>query len=136
MADYIEKFQTQEGDLPVSYNALAHKPITRIESLDEANLANLRDLESGLYILYGYFHPFPGSPETLTYDNALASVAWLDAGSHVLVFTPLNFNFYCEEILVDDSNERGFTYSRVVAGLVDIINSVNGLDERVTALEG
>lgn len=120
MAEYIDHIRTEEGDKPVNYNALANKPITRIESLDEANLKNLRELESGLYILYGYFNPFPGSPEAITYDNALVAVAQLDAGSHVLVFNPLNFKFFCEEILVDSSNERGFTYTRETVSLLDL----------------
>lgn len=120
MAEYIDLIRTEEGDKPVNYNALVNKPITRIESLDEANLANLRDLDSGLYILYGYFNPFPGSPEAITYDNALVAVAKLTAGSHVLVFTPLNFKFYCEEILVDDTNDRGFTYTRETVNLLDL----------------
>ena len=29
--------------------------ITRVESLDAENLIQLRDLETGLYVLYGYF---------------------------------------------------------------------------------
>lgn len=120
MAEYIELLRTEDGDLPVNYGSLANKPITRVESLDEDNLATLRDLDSGLYILYGYFKPFPGSPEAITYDNALVAVAKLDAGSHVLVITPLNFKFFCEEILVDESNERGFTYTRETVNLLDL----------------
>lgn len=116
----IGRIRTDKGDLPVNYTALANKPITRVESLDEDNLATLRDLDSGLYILYGYFRPFPGSPDTITYDNALVSVAKLDEGSHVLVFTPLNFRFFCEEVLVDADNARGYTYTRETVSLLDL----------------
>ena len=126
MAEYIDLIRTEEGDKPVNYNALVNKPISRIESLDEANLATLRDLDSGLYILYGYFRPFPGSPDTITYDNALVSVAKLDEGSHVLVFTPLNFRFFCEEVLVDDTNDRGFTYTRETVSLLDLNSLLKG----------
>ena len=99
-------------------------PIKRIESLDEENLVNLRDLESGIYILYGYFKPFPGSDSTLIIDDGYYMVARVAAGSHLLSISPLNFRMTCHEILVDDTNEKGFTYTNTRINLLDIHNAV------------
>lgn len=97
--------------------------IRRIESLDTENpenLVQLRDLESGVYILYGYFSPFRDSHSTLIIDNKLVSVAHLAAGSHLFVFTPLNAKVDFLEILVDETQEGGHTFSRRVIELLEL----------------
>lgn len=129
---------TYDGSKPVTINiptggeSSGSGPIQYIESLDESNLANLRDLETGTYVLYGYFYPFAGAADTLTCDNTLVSVAHLSAGSHVLVFNPLNCKVNFVEILVDESAEGGHTYS------VDLIDmrDLNALIAMVGELEG
>lgn len=93
----------------------ADSGIRRIESLKTESAENrvqLRDLETGTYVLYGYFSPFPNSNTTIIIDNKLVQVAHLDAGSHLFVFTPLNAKVDFLEILVDDTNEKGFTYNK------------------------
>lgn len=127
-----------DGSMPVTINIPTggegggSGPIQYIESLDESNLANLRDLETGTYVLYGYFYPFAGAADTLTCDNTLVSVAHLSAGSHVLVFNPLNCKVNFVEILVDESAEGGHTYT------VDLIDmrDLNTLIAMVGDLEG
>lgn len=97
--------------------------IRRIESLDTENpenLVQLRDLESGVYILYGYFSPFRDSHSTLIVDNKLVSVAHLDEGSHLFVFTPLNAKVDFIEILVDETQEAGHTFSRKVIEFLEL----------------
>ena len=77
------------GELAEVVNGLSERTTTvqRIESLDENNLVNLRDLESGSYVLYGYFTPYSGAPESFTIDNCFAAVVHLNAGSHVMVYS-------------------------------------------------
>ena len=107
----------------------SHYPIKRIESLDTEhieNLVNLRDLESGIYILYGYFKPFPGSDSTLIIDDGFYMVTRVDEGSHLLSISPLNFRMTCHEILVDDTNEKGFTYTNTRINLLDVHKAVSG----------
>ena len=121
---------TYDGSTPVTIDIpTGSGPIQYIESLDENNLANLRDLATGTYVLYGYFYPYPGAADTLTCDNTLVSVAHLSAGSHVLVFNPLNCKVNFVEILVDETAESGFTYS------VDLIDmrDLNALIEKVNS---
>lgn len=102
-------------------------PIKRIESLDTENVENLvklRELESGIYILYGYFKPFPGSDSTLIIDDGFYMVTRVDEGSHLLSISPLNFRMTCHEILVDETNEKGFTYTNTRINLLDIVKEV------------
>ena len=106
-------------------------PIKYVESLDENNLVNLRDLESDLYMLYGYFKPFPGSDSTLIIDRGFYMVARVDEGSHLLSISPLNFRMTCHEILVDDTNEKGFTYTNTRISLLDLHNSVKELESKL-----
>lgn len=91
--------------------------ILRIESMDDSNLVNLRDLDSGTYILYGYFTPYSGSPDSITIDNCIAAVVHLNAGSHIMVYNPRNFKIECYEIL---ENDGSFTYTRDVISLLDL----------------
>ena len=94
--------------------------IKRIESLDKENMVNLRDIETGIYILYGYFKPFPDSDSTLIIDQGYYMVTRVDEGSHLLSISPLNFRMTCHEILVDDTAEKGFTYSNTRINLLDV----------------
>lgn len=100
--------------------------IQRIESLDGENLRNLRDLDSGTYILYGYFNPYNGAPESYTIDNCFAAVVHLNAGSHVMVYNPRNFKIECYEVL---ENEGSFTYTKDVVSMLDLsqLISVDGI---------
>lgn len=132
MADYIQKIRTTDGDKQIDYGALANKPLQYITSLDEANLVNLRDLATGSYVLYGYFRPFAGSPNTLTIDTQLVNVVRKSAGSHVLIFSTLNSIVNFLEILVDSSNSYGFTYTRTDIKMLDL----HGLIAKVGDLSG
>ena len=105
--------------------------IQRIESLDETNLVNLRDLESGSYVLYGYFTPYSGAPETFTIDNCFSAVVHLNAGSHVMVYNPRNFKLECYEVLEDETAPDGFTYTREIVSMMEL----TGLVERIEGLE-
>ena len=92
--------------------------IQRIESLDDSNLVNLRDLDSGTYILYGYFNPYSGSPDSITIDSCIAAVVHLNAGSHIMVYNPRNFKIECYEIL--GNADEGYSYTRDVISLLDL----------------
>lgn len=101
----------------------ADTSIRRIESLKgeiEEERVQLRDLESGTYVLYGYFSPFRNSHTTITIDNKLVHVAHLDAGSHLFVLNPLNAKVDFLEILVDETTESGFTFNKKTIELLEL----------------
>lgn len=108
--------------------------IPTIESLDTSspdNLVQIRDLETGVYMLYGYFSPFRNSDVTMTFDNALVSISRKTAGTHLMCLTALNCKVNFLEILVDESAPGGHTYTRTDINLLDL----HALIGRVEALE-
>ena len=101
--------------------------IKRVESLDTTTpggLVNLRDLETGLYVLYGYFSPYANSDMSMTFDNTMVVVSRKNAGSHFLVFTGLNSKVNFLEILVDESQPGGHTYTRTDLVMLDMHNLI------------
>ena len=110
------------------YDAMELK---RIESLDTENMKYLRDIESGYYILHGYFQPFPNSNHTVILDTMCVSVARQNDGSHLMALSPLNFKIRCYEILVDDTAEGGFVFN---SWRIDLLN-LEPLPQKVADLE-
>lgn len=106
--------------------------IKRIKSnIDGEPLVNMRDIDSGTYLLYGYFSPYENSDISISADNSLVSVIWKNAGSHLICLDPLNAKIVFFEILVDENEEKGFTYTRTIIPLLDLY----GLIDRVALLE-
>ena len=83
---------------------------------------NLRDLESGTYIIYGCFEPYPNSNISMSADNSMVSVVKKDAGTHAICLDPLNAKIVFFEILVDDTTEKGYTFTRTIIPLLDVYN--------------
>lgn len=111
----------------------AYSGIQRVESyVNDKPMVNLRDLESGVYMLYGYFSPYQDSDSTIAVDNELVHVARLDAGSHIMSISPLNAKIGFVEILVDDAGYHGHTFTRQSFDML----AINGLLDRVAAMEG
>ena len=117
------------------YDAMELK---RIESLDTDNMKYMRDIESGYYIMHGYFQPFPNSESTVILDTMCVSVARRNDGSHLMAFSPLNFKIFMYEVLVDDTAEDGFVFNSWQVKLWDIEplpNKVAALETQVGAVE-
>ena len=110
------------------WNALG---IRRIESLDTENMLCMRDIESGYYLMHGYFEPYPNSNTTVVLDTMCVSVVRADEGSQLMAFSPLNFKIRCYEILVDDTTEDGFVFNSWRINLLDL----EPLPQRVADLE-
>ncbi len=110
------------------WNALG---IRRLESLDTDNMVSMRDIESGYYLMHGYFEPYPNSDTTVILDTMCVSVVRIDEGSHLMAFSPLNFKIRCYEILVDDTVEDGFVFN---SWRIDLLN-LEPLPAKVGTLE-
>ena len=113
LLDAITEGGTENVDSPIKY----------VESTDEDNLLNLRDFESGTYVLYGKFHPFSGSTASITFGNALlVNIITKTTGTHVQVFYPVNNCVQFLEI-TDDSYERTNVYlNDMLAGIGTLSN--------------
>ena len=105
--------------------------IRRLESLDTENKMYMRDIESGYYLMHGYFEPYPNSHTTVILDTMCVSVVRVEEGSHLMAFSPLNFKIRCYEILVDDTSEDGFVFNSWVINLLEL----EPLPDKVATLE-
>lgn len=109
----------------------AHTGIIRVESaINDKPQVNLRDLESGTYYLYGYFSPYENSHSSIVCED-LVHVAHRSAGSHLMCMSALNAKITFIEILVDENEADGFTFTRQSFDML----AINGLLARVEALE-
>lgn len=107
-------------------NPIESSGITRIESTDQTNLTNLRDLTSGTYILKGYFRPYAGASNILTFaSDLLVNVVTKTAGTSVQVFYPVNNLVQFLEIT--DS-----TYTRTDIKLNEMLEHIGTLNNLTT----
>ncbi len=71
----------------ITYLLNMRLPVNYIESLDSENMVNLRDLDSGTYILKGKFRPFDGSTYIYTFSSGmLLSIVKQETTSYVQIF--------------------------------------------------
>lgn len=134
MPEFIDLIETEQGNLPINYNALANKPIAYIECNDSANPGIIRDYASGMYIFYGKFRPFTGSTTGLTFsDRVLVNIVRKSAGSHVQIFYPVNNVVQFLAIMADSNAAGGHTFQRTDVKLNDLqallgtVGSLSGL---------
>lgn len=136
----LSALETPADDLVTAINAAAQTGgggecnIPRIES-DSSNYVYLKDLASGVYILYGYFRPYNGASSRLTFDNILVSVAADDTESHILALTTINSKVDFITIKVDSTQTSGYAYTRTNISLMDLyglLGKVGDLSELTT----
>lgn len=83
--------------------------VTRIENTDSENKIPLRSLESGMYILYGYFTAFEGSTAAFTFSaDMIAAVLKQSSISYVQVFYPKGNAIQYLEISDEDYSRQDF----------------------------
>lgn len=80
--------------------------IQKIESLDKTNKVSIRSLNSGSYVLCGYFVPYEGATSTMVFSSdLLVNIVKGTTESHAQVFYPYNNQVQCIKI-TDTSHER------------------------------
>lgn len=125
--------------------------ITYLESLDITNLVNLRDLESGTYVLYGRFRPHAGASATMSFSSRLlVNVIKQTSKSSVQVFYPVNncvqfltitdseyerTNVYLNDLLADvatigDANNLNTTSTNLVDAINELLTTIGGLQPK------
>lgn len=81
-------------------------PVLFLQNLDKDNKIPLRNLESGTYVLYGYFTTYEGASDSCTFSsNQLVSIRRTSSNSTVQIFWPPN-NTIQYLYIKDDSVER------------------------------
>lgn len=129
--DAFDQLRQEVNGLSIAasdYNKIANQPIKNVLS-DSTNRVALCDLESGVYRLSGSFTPFIGSNRYIwfTHDQ-LVNVVKKDAGSHVQIFYPIDNTVQFAAIMVDDSEEGGYTYETTNVKLNELKAAVESMN--------
>lgn len=113
--------------------ALASQPIKYLESLDRNNCLNLYDLESGMYVLYGYFLVYPNATKRYTFSKMLfVAVSHGSISTCVQVLYPAYNTIQYLNIWKDENSETGYDFERKDAELYyaeDTRNKSTAIDE-------
>jgi hypothetical protein len=105
------------------YDSLENQPIKRIISMNDEKPIILRNLESGAYLLHGWFKPYDGSTETMAAQTPIiAVVATTSDTSYIQLFFPYNNMVQYFEITDNSYKDSSISF--------------NDLLSRIEALEG
>lgn len=86
----IRGFQTEDGVKRIDYDFIENKPVQRVAGDASGNVI-LRQLNSGAYVLSGYFRPFAGSKQIAMFDGEMiAAVNRQTDKSFVQLLSPAN----------------------------------------------
>lgn len=95
---------------PTEFPNIPAQAIQRIESTDRTNALSIRSIDSGTYVLYGYFKPYDDATSTMAFSsNVLVNILKGATESHVQVFYPYN-NAVQYLKITDGAYERKDTY--------------------------
>lgn len=102
--------------------------VTYIESLDLANPAVLRELDSGSYVLYGKFKAYSGDNTIIVFESKLnANIVKSTDCSSIMIFNPVNSKVECLTIYDD-------RYERTDVALQDVVAHIGQLKNDLVEL--
>lgn len=102
--------------------------VTYIESLDAANPAVLRELDSGSYVLYGKFKAYSGNDTIIVFESKLnANIVKSTDCSSIMIFNPVNSKVECLTIYDDRYERTDVALQDVVAHIGQLKNDLSQL---------
>ena len=119
--DYIDVLEKWKNEV---LSSIPPETIRKIESLDLNNMLILRDLDSGTYVLYGEFKPYPEADSTISFSSdILVTIIRRTNDSQVQIFYPHN---NCVQYLkiTDTSYERTNVYLNDLATKVYVDQTI------------
>ena len=119
--DYIDVLEKWKNEV---LSSIPPETIRKIESLDLNNMLILRDLDSGTYVLYGEFKPYPEADSTISFSSdILVNIIRRTDDSQVQIFYPHN---NCVQYLkiTDTSYERTNVYLNDLATKVYVDQTI------------
>ena len=107
------------------YNVLENKPIEVIESTDQNNPVILKSLQSGAYMLHGYFKAYEGAPKSIIAQIPLvAYVATTSTTSYIQLFFAYNNQIQYYSITENDYDSQSVSIS-------DLVSRIEALESKV-----
>ncbi len=114
-----------------------NSPIELIENTDSSTKVPLRSLESGTYILKGYFTSYEGGTQSYTFSTGmLVAVVYSSSMSYVQIFYPKNNTIQYLEISDTDvvRNDAKLINMESTANKVTLIDDTSDDDHYPSAL--
>lgn len=106
--------------------------VTYIESLDLANPAVLRELDSGSYVLYGKFKAYSGDDTIIVFESKLnANIVKSTDRSSIMIFNPVNSKVECLTIYDDRYERTDVALQDVVAHIGQLKDDLEQIDKIV-----
>ena len=124
--DYIDVLEKWKNDV---LSSIPPETIRKIESLDLNNMLILRDLDSGTYVLYGKFKPYPEADSTMSFSSdILVNIIRRTNDSQVQIFYPYN---NCVQYLkiTDTSYERTNVYLNDLATTEYVDEAISNISQ-------
>jgi len=98
-------------------NISGSSPVTAVTSMDEQSPIILRNLDSGVYVLQGYFKEYVGSTSTLVAQVPISvNVAKTEDTSYVQLFFAYGNQMQYYEITDTNSTEKIINFNDLVSG--------------------
>lgn len=98
-------------------NISGNSPVTAVSSMNEQNPIILRNLDSGVYVLQGYFKEYEGSTSTLIAQVPISvNVAKTEDTSYVQLFFAYGNQMQYYEITDNNSTEKIINFNELVSG--------------------
>ena len=98
-------------------NVSGNSPVGSVSSMDEQNPIILRNLDSGVYVLRGYFKEYSGSTSTLVAQVPISvNVAKTEDTSYVQLFFAYGNQMQYYEITDTNSTEKIINFNSLVSG--------------------
>lgn len=108
-------------------DAVHEQTVPLITSGDDGEYVNLRDLESGTYVLYGKFHAYAGHTSTLYFTSKLmVNVSRSSSKSSIQIFYPGYNRVQYVEVTDDAFTRTNIDLSKLQGEDVIIASSTEG----------
>lgn len=105
------------------YDSLENQPIKRITSMDDENPVILRNLDSGAYLLHGWFKPYAGSDITSAAQTPLIAIVTTSSDtSYIQLFFPYDNMVQYFEITDSSCKDNSISFNDLLSRIEALEN--------------
>lgn len=108
----------------IDYDKLENQPIKRIISMDDENPTILRSLDSGAYLLHGWFKPYASSKDIMAAQTPIiAIVATSSDTSYIQLFFSYNNTVQYFEITDESYTDNSISFNDLLSRIETLENA-------------
>lgn len=106
------------------YDSLENQPIKRITSMDDENPVILRSLDSGAYLLHGWFKPYAGSDITSAAQTPIIAIVTTSSDtSYIQLFFPYDNMVQYFEITDNSYKDSSISFNDLLSRIEALENA-------------